>query len=115
MAGRYNMVCDQGTTFTLTFTIKTDGTPWSLVGNYTAKMQVRSFLNADTVLVELNTTNGRITFGASGQVTLTLSAATTTDIIAGRHTYDLEFTNTGDGTVTRILEGKFVVRGEVTR
>lgn len=115
MAGRYNMVCDQGTTFTLTSTIKTDGTAWDLVGNYTAKMQVRSFSNADTVLVELSTTNGRITFAAGGQFTLTLSAATTTDIIAGRHTYDLEFTNTGTGTVTRILEGKFVVRGEVTR
>jgi len=115
MAGRYNMVCDQGTTFTLSFTIKTDGVAWDLVGNYTAKMQVRSFLNAETILVELNTTNGYITFGAGGQVTLSLPASVTTDIIAGRHTYDLEFTNTGNGTVTRILEGKFVVRGEVTR
>lgn len=115
MAGRYNMVCDQGTTFTLTFTIKTDGVAWDLVGNYTAKMQVRSFLNADTIIVELNTTNGRISFAAGGQVTLSLTAATTTDLTAGRHTYDLEFTNTGSGTVTRILEGKFVVRGEVTR
>jgi len=42
MAGRYNMVCDQGATFSLTFTIKTDGVAWNLVGNYTAKMQVRS-------------------------------------------------------------------------
>ncbi len=44
MSGRYNMVCDQGSTFSLNFTIKTDGTPWSLVDNYTGKMQVRSFL-----------------------------------------------------------------------
>jgi hypothetical protein len=29
MAGRYNMVCDQGSTFSLVFTIKTDGTAWS--------------------------------------------------------------------------------------
>jgi hypothetical protein len=62
MAGRYNMVCDQGSTFSLTFTIKTDGTAWNLVGNYTAKMQVRSFLNADTVLIELTTANSRISF-----------------------------------------------------
>lgn len=115
MAGRYNMVCDQGSTFSLIFTIKTDGVPWNLVGNYTAKMQVRSFLNADTVLVELTTANSRITFGASGQVTLSLTAATTTDLIAGRHTYDLELTQTSTSTVTRVLEGKFVVRGEVTR
>lgn len=115
MAGRYNMVCDQGSTFSLVFTIKTDGTAWDLVGNYTAKMQVRSFLNADTVLIELTTANSRISFSAGGTVTLSLTAANTTDLIAGRHTYDLELTQTSTSVVTRVLEGKFVVRGEVTR
>ena len=109
------MVCDQGTTFTLPFTIKTDGVAWDLVGNYTAKMQVRSFLDSTTVLIELSTANGRITFASAGSVTLSITATDTEDLQTGRHTYDLEFTNTGDGTVTRILEGKFVVRGEVTR
>jgi hypothetical protein len=115
MSGRYNMVCDQGSTFSLVFTIKTDGTAWSLVGNYTAKMQVRSFLNANTVLIELTTANSRISFSAGGTVTLSLTAANTTDLPAGRHTYDLELTETANGVVTRVLEGKFVVRGEVTR
>jgi len=115
MSGRYNMVCDQGATFSLTFTIKTDGTPWNLVGNYTAKMQVRSFLNANTVLIELTTANSRISFSSNGTVTLSLTAANTTDLPAGRHTYDLELTQTSNSVVTRVLEGKFVVRGEVTR
>ena len=115
MAGRYNMVCDQGATFSLTFTIRTDGTPWNLVGNYTARMQVRSFLNADTVLIELTTANSRISFSAGGVTTLTLTATETTGLIAGRHTYDLEFVQTSTSVVTRVLEGKFVVRGEVTR
>jgi predicted RNA-binding protein with PUA-like domain len=108
------MVCDQGSTFSLIFTIKTDGTPWNLVGNYTARMQVRSFLNADTVLIELTTANSRISFSAGGTVTLSLTSTDTTALPAGRHTYDLEFED-GAGTVTRVLEGKFVVRGEVTR
>jgi hypothetical protein len=115
MAGRYNMVCDQGSTFSLTFTIRTDGTPWNLVGNYTARMQVRSFLNADTVLIELTTANSRISFSAGGVTTLTLTATETTGLIAGRHSYDLEFVQTSTSVVTRVLEGKFVVRGEVTR
>ena len=115
MSGRYNMVCDQGSTFSLTFTIKTDGTPWNLVGNYTGKMQVRSFLNANTVLIELTTANSRISFSSNGTVTLSLTAANTTDLPAGRHTYDLELTETANSVVTRVLEGKFVVRGEVTR
>lgn len=115
MAGRYNMVCDQGSTFSLTFTIKTDGVPWDLVGNYTARMQVRSFLNADTVIIELTTANSRISFLASGVTTLTLTATDTTGLSTGRHTYDLEFIQTSTSVVTRVLEGKFVVRGEVTR
>jgi hypothetical protein len=115
MSGRYNMVCDQGSTFSLVFTIRTDGITWDLVGNYTARMQVRSFLNADTVLIELTTANSRISFSAGGVVTLTLTATETTGLIAGRHTYDLEFVQTSTGVVTRVLEGKFVVRGEVTR
>jgi len=115
MAGRYNMVCDQGSTFSLVFTIKTDGVAWDLVGNYTAKMQVRSFLNADTVLIELTTANSRISFSAGGTVTLSLTATNTTALPAGRHTYDLELTETANSVVTRVLEGKFVVRGEVTR
>ena len=115
MAGRYNMVCDQGSTFSLTFTIKTDGTAWDLVGNYTAKMQVRSFLDSSTVIVELSTANSRISFSAGGVVTLNIPATVTDDLATGRHTYDLEFTTIATGVVQRILEGKFVIRGEVTR
>ena len=115
MAGRYNMVCDKGSTFSLTFTISTDGTPWNLVGNYTAKMQVRSFLDSSTVIVELSTTNSRITFSAGGVVTLTIPASVTETLPANRHTYDLEFTTISTNAVQKILEGKFVIRGEVTR
>lgn len=115
MSGRYNMVCDQGSTFSLSFTIQTDGTPWTL-NNYTAKMQVRSFINAETVIVELSTTNGRITYGPeAGKVNLLIDATTTAALPTGRHSYDLEFTTIANGTVQKILSGKFVVRGEVTR
>jgi hypothetical protein len=115
MAGRYNMLCDQGSTFSLTFTIRTDGVPWAL-NNYTARMQVRSFINAETIIVELSTANGRITYGpAAGKVNLLIDAATTTVFPTGRHTYDLEFTAVAGVTVEKILSGKFIVRGEVTR
>jgi hypothetical protein len=115
MAGRYNMVCDQGSTFSLRFTIRTDGVPWAL-NNYTAKMQVRSFINADDVLVELSTANSRITYGpTAGRVNLLIDATTTAALPTGRHTYDLEFTAVAGGTVEKILAGKFIVRGEVTR
>jgi hypothetical protein len=115
MAGRYNMVCDQGSTFSLRFTIRTDGVPWAL-NNYTARMQVRSFVSAETVLVELSTANSRITYGPqAGRVNLLIDAATTAALPPGRHSYDLEFTAVAGGTVEKILAGRFIVRGEVTR
>jgi len=111
MSGRYNMVCDQGATFQLIFTISTDGVPWTL-SDYTARMKVKEFPSATTALVELTTENNRISF-SGGQVTLLISATDTADLPPGRFDYDLEFEDNA-GTVTRILQGKFVVRQEVT-
>jgi hypothetical protein len=48
----------------------------------------------------------------TGRINVTLSAATTAAIAAGRYAYDLVL-NSG-GEVTRILEGKFIVTGAVT-
>jgi hypothetical protein len=113
MAGRYNMVCDQGATFNLVFNIYTDDVAWNLIGNYTARMSVKtSYLVSDTT-ISLTTENGRIAFAAGGQVTLNISATDTAAISPDRYSYDLEFEDLS-GTVTRILEGKFVVRPEVT-
>ena len=113
MAGRYNMVCDQGTTFNLVFNIYTDDVAWNLVGNYTARMSVKTSYLVDQTAISLTTTNGRIAFAANGQVTLTISATDTAALTPDRYSYDLEFEDLA-GTVTRILEGKFVVRPEVT-
>ena len=113
MAGRYNMVCDQGSTFNLVFNIYTDDVAWNLVGNYTARMSVKTSYLVTDPAISLTTANGRITFAAGGQVTLTISATDTAALTPNRYSYDLEFVSTA-GTVTRILEGKFVVRPEVT-
>ena len=96
MSAKYNLVCEQATTFNFQFTIKNDSTPWNLT-NYTAVMTVRPFVGASTTTVVASTDNGRITLGgALGTVTVTIDATTT------------------GATVTRILEGKFVVTGAVT-
>jgi hypothetical protein len=71
-----------------------------------------SYLVTDPA-ISLTTTNGRIAFAAGGQVTLTISATDTAELTPNRYSYDLEFEDL-TGTVTRILEGKFVVRPEVT-
>jgi hypothetical protein len=77
-------------------------------------MTVRPFVGATTITVVASTANGLMVFdAANGRVTVTLSATTTGAIPAGRYAYDLVL-NSG-GTVTRYLEGKFIVTGAVTQ
>ena len=112
MSAKYNLVCEEGATFTFNFTIKTGDTAWNLT-NYTATMTVRPFVGSTTTTITATTTNGRMVItGATGTVTVTLSAALTEEITAGRYSYDLVLDS--GSTVTRFLEGLFIVTGAVT-
>lgn len=116
MSAKYNLVCDQNTTFNFQFQVQNNvngtATPWNLTG-YTGTMTVRPFVGASTTTVVASTDNGRMVFDAiDGRVTVTLSSTITGDIDAGRYAYDLVLDS--GSVVTRILEGKFIVTGAVT-
>lgn len=111
-AGRYNITAEQGSTFTLNFTVDTDGVAWDL-STYTARMQVREAVAAVDKYLDLTSAAGDITLNASGNVVVTVSATRMAAVPAGRHVYDIELVSAG-GVVTRILEGRFVVSPEVT-
>ena len=112
MSAKYNLICDQATTFYFQFQILNDQTPWNL-GGYTGTMTVRPFVGASTTTVVASTDNGRMVLDAgSGRIEVTIDATTTGDIPAGRYSYDLVLDS--GGTVTRLLEGKFIVTGAVT-
>lgn len=112
MSAKYNLVCDQATTFNFQFQILENNTPLNLTG-YTGTMTVRPFVGATTTTVVASTANGYMVFDATnGRITVTLSATVTGAISAGRYAYDLVITS--GVTVTRILEGKFIVTGAVT-
>jgi hypothetical protein len=112
MSAKYNLVCDQNTTFNFQFVIQNDGVPWNLTG-YTGTMTVRPFVGASTTTVVASTANARMTLTpGSGRVNVTLSSAITGAITPARYAYDLVLDS---GTeVTRVLEGKFIVTGAVT-
>jgi hypothetical protein len=113
LSAKYNLVCDQATTFNFQFQIKNDSTPWDLTG-YTGTMTVRPFVGASTTTVVASTANGRMVLTAlTGRINVTIDATTTGAIAAGRYSYDLVLDS--GSTVTRILEGKFVVTGAVTQ
>jgi hypothetical protein len=112
LSAKYNLVCDQATTFNFQFQIKNDSTPWDLTG-YTGTMTVRPFVGASTTTVVASTANGRMVLTAlTGRINVTLDAATTGAIVASRYAYDLVLDSGAE--VTRILEGKFIVTGAVT-
>ena len=112
MSAKFNLVCDQATTFNFQFQILNDQTAWNLTG-YTGTMTVRPFVGASTTTVVASTANGRMVLTAlQGRINVTLSADITADIVAGRYSYDLVLDS--GSSINRILEGKFIVTGAVT-
>ena len=110
--GKLNLTCPQGSTFSKSLTYKLDDDPVDLTG-YDARLQVREFFYSPDPVLSLTNTSG-ITLGASaGTISVLIDAATTASLIPGDYVYDLELV--AGGTVTRLIEGKFVVTPEVTR
>jgi hypothetical protein len=115
LSAKYNLVCDQATTFNFQFVIQdevgTTVTPWNLT-NYTFTMTVRPFVGSDTTTLLATTANGKITTDPLlGRIIVNFTS-TDTNITPSRYAYDL-VANSG-GTITRILEGRFVITGGVT-
>lgn len=79
-------------------------------------MHVRTDVAASETVLILTTENGRISLGgATGVVTLTVSATDMANVAADKYVYDLELVAPSTGVVNRLIQGNFVVRGEVTR
>jgi hypothetical protein len=113
-ATTYDILIEQGATFSQVITYKEAGVAVNLTG-YTARMQVRATLESATALIELTTANGRIALGgAAGTITLTISATDSAALTAGRGVYDLELVS-GSGIVTRLLQGVATISRNVTR
>ena len=114
IAAVYNMLIDQGATFSRVLTYKDDaGSAVNLTG-YTARMQVRDTYDAAGVALNLTTENGGITLGGTaGTITLAAAATATAAIEAKPYVYDLELVS--GSVVSRLIQGTFNVRPEVTR
>jgi hypothetical protein len=116
IAGLANLTCQQGATFkrTLTWTAPNKKDLINLTG-YTARMHVRATVDASETITTLTTSNSRVTLGgALGTIDLLISATDTAALTPGQYVYDLELVS-GGGEVTRLIEGNFVVKAEVTR
>lgn len=114
MASEVNFTLDQGSTFTQTLIYKdSEGNPVDLT-NYTARSKARASLESNVIIWNLTNGNGITLGGATGEITLTISAADTADYEPGAvYVYDLELIN--GTTITRLIQGQVTVSGEVTR
>lgn len=116
-AGLFNLVADQGSTFSRTIVWKDPAKRPILLAGYTARMQIRPETSSSTVIQELTTENGGITLGETdGQIVLYISDEDTVNIAEDKYVYDLELVGPSEDTyVYKLLYGNFVVRSEVTR
>ena len=112
-AGTWNILADEGATFSRVVTWKNSAGALVNLTGYTAKMQIRESTDSPTVTLELSTANSKIVLGgALGTITITAQAADMN--FSGRYVHDLELTSSG-GAVTRLTMGMMIVRPEVTK
>jgi hypothetical protein len=109
MAIKANIVIDQGSSFFTSINITdTDDSAIDLTG-YTGVAQMRKhYTSSNAVSFTVSTVP------SEGALTLSLTAAATANIVAGRYVYDVELTDQ-NGVVSRIVEGIVTVTPNVTR
>ena len=111
--GRFNYAFVQGDTFTSKPAWKVNNSYVNVTG-YTARMDVKIAPTSLSTIVELSSSNGRITVGnTDGVFTLSLSSAETAVLPVGNYIYDLEVTSPG-GDVYTLLSGGFTVNPQVS-
>ena len=114
-AGFHHFVIEQGATFSKVLTLKdSSDAVVDLTGYASAEMDLRKNAEGSEVLT-LTTGNSRISLGGNaGTVTLTISATDTASMTVDDGVYDLEIVS-GGGVVTRILEGTYSVRPNISK
>jgi len=110
MATYANIVIDQGADFEATISLEDENQdPFDLSGYSVAGQVRRTYKSATAYDFTVSVADA-----GEGQVTISMTAAETAAIKAGRYVYDVKATSSG-GAVTRTLEGSVEVTPSVTR
>lgn len=109
MAIKANILIDQGTTFSTVITVTNDDGEPLILNNYTGAAQMRKHYTSS------NSTAFSVAIdGTTGEITLSMTANQTSNLVAGRYVYDVELTD-ANNAVSRIVEGIVTVTPQVTR
>lgn len=112
-----NLTIDQGSTFGATVSVKnSDSSAFNLTG-YSVRGQVRNKYSSTGILLNLapvivtGINNAAL---ISGLINIDLTENQTAALPINEALYDMEIYN-GAGTVTRVLQGKFIISPEISR
>jgi hypothetical protein len=108
MATVNNIVIDQGTTFSFTVNLTNDDGTKKDLTNYAVTSQMRKSYYT-TTYTSFNTAQ----IDLEGQITISLTAAQSSAVKAGRYVYDIEIASSTE--TLRIMEGIVTVTPEVTK
>lgn len=110
MAAVTNLTIDQGTTYSITFTVNDDTGSARDLSNYNVRSQMRrSYYTSSNTEFTAN-----ITSPLEGLVNISLTDTQTTALKAGRYVYDIELV-APEGTVERLVEGIVTIYPEATK
>ena len=111
MANQVELYCDQGTDFSYALDLSNDDdTPLNVTG-YTFTSSIRKSFYSSGVTANLTVT---ILNAAGGNVQISMNAATTANIKAGRYLYDVKMIN-DTSVVSRVIEGIITVYPQITK
>ena len=110
MAGFAELTIEQGANYSTSVTVNgSDGSPTNLTG-YTVAAQLRKSYYSTSA----TNFTATISLPSSGEITLSLLPATTSDLTPGRYVFDLVITSP-TSVKTRVVEGVAVILPSVTR
>jgi hypothetical protein len=101
---------EQGATFSTSINVEDAAGSAVNLYAYTANSQMRKSYSSSTAYMIDSTVTGT----ANGEITLSVTAANTANLSAGRYVYDLKITSPSN-IVTRVVEGIVTVLPSVTR
>ena len=110
--GFHSKECQQGVSFVKTIQYQEKSGTAIDLSTVTAIMQVRTSYDK-SLIVELSTTNGKITFDSNDAMVLSLTPEETSLLPVGKYVYDIEITWLS-GLVERFVSGEFLVTAEVS-
>lgn len=110
-AGTYNITIDQGSDFSLTFTISDGGSAKNL-STYSVRGDIRKKKEDSSPAAQFT---GSVVTAASGIAKVVLTNTETKNLTEGLYFYDIEIFTANDAEVIRILQGTANVTREITR